>query len=194
MYFFEVITMLDIIFSSVTETARPRLVPVVGHLRVEGGGRGVGGGRLHVLVAQELRRELGLGLGYGRACRAVDAVHLGHEQHVGDGGGDEADGGEHGDDAGRHARRERVDACDQAAGASTTEPNRLHHSDQYLEQEYEEEDHEVEGRIASKRLVDRPVPAQEAEGGQQYEIQDGQSECLHSKPREHEGHCRYDVH
>lgn len=55
----------------------PCLVSVgVGDLRVDGGGGGAGGGGLHVLVAQDLRRELRLRLRQRRARRPVDAVHL----------------------------------------------------------------------------------------------------------------------
>lgn len=73
--------------------------------------------------------------------------------------------------------------------APAAESNALHHRNDDLEQEYEEEHHEVEWRIAPEGLVDRPVPADEAERRQQHEVEDGETEGGHAETAEHEGHA-----
>lgn len=77
--------------------------------------------------------------------------------------------------------------------SASAESNRLHHSQYDLEQKYEEVDHEIERGIASKRLVYRPVPADETEGGQQDEVQDGQAERGEAEASEHYRHGAHDV-
>lgn len=71
---------------------------------------------------------------------------------------------------------------------STAESNRLDNGYDNLEQEYKEEDHEVEWGVAPERLVYRPVPADEAEGRQQYEVQDREAERREAVAGEHQRH------
>lgn len=166
-----------------------RLVPVgAGELRVDGGSGGVGGGGLHVLVAQDLGRELGLRLGQRRARRPVDAVHFSQQHYVSDNAGDEAYGHHQRDDANGYVSFELTDTCDQAARTTVAESDRLYHSYYDLEQEYEEEDHEIERGVAPERLVYRSVPADEAERCEQDEIQYGEAEGREATAREQYGH------
>lgn len=57
-------------------TAGSHLVSIVSEPGGDGGGGHLAGGSLDVRWAEDLGRELRLGLGQGRARGAVDTVHL----------------------------------------------------------------------------------------------------------------------
>lgn len=72
--------------------------------------------------------------------------------------------------------------------APATESNRLHRRYDDLEEENEEVDHEVEGGVTPEGLVYRPVPADEAEGSQQHEVENGQAEYRETLAGDHQRH------
>lgn len=139
-------------------------------LRIDSGGGRVGGGRLHVLVAQNLCRELSLCFGQRRTRWPVDPVHLGHKHNVNYNTRDESNGDQHCNHSNCYIFFKCSNTRNQSTKASTTESNWLDNRYDNLKQEYEEEHHEIEGRVTSERLVDGPVPADEAERCEQQEI------------------------
>lgn len=72
--------------------------------------------------------------------------------------------------------------------ASTAESNWLYNSYDDLEQEYEEENHKVERRITPEGFIDGPVPAYEAERGEENEVEYWEAERREPLTGEHEWH------
>ena len=63
-------------------------------------------------------------------------------------------------------------------GPRVADSEDAHDGDEELEEEYEEEDHEVEGGVVAEGLVGGPEPADEGDGREEDEVEERQPEGL----------------
>jgi len=144
---------------------------------------GVRGGLAHGLVLHHARRELRLRLGHRGSSRTVNAVHPDEKKKVGEGSDAKSQCGyehEHSDEylAPGLCTRNLTDPKYEAARPSVSDADKVETTHEELKEEYEEEDHEVEGGVVTEGLVCGPEPTDERDRREEDKVEEPEPEGL----------------
>jgi len=139
----------------------------------------------HTLVTQDIRGELGLGLGQTCSCSAVITMDLCQHEEISECGNTESNSDEEDDEANEVVTTgssispiptsEGDDSSDETTSTSPRNAKSHHYREAELTEEDEKKDHEVEARVGSERLVCRSEPTEEGQGDEEEGVDEGQA-------------------